>query len=318
VFGLSDGDKANLRLERTPDNLYKVTVRGDTFDGRNFVKASMSGSTEAKQRRPAADMDVDIDAKVGAVAGFKGEVLRNLDLHLVRRGGAIRNLGVTARFAGEGALQGELRGRPGERQIVYVESTDAGALFRFTDTYSRMVGGQMWIAMDPPTHDGAKQDGLMDVREFAVRGEAALDGVVAGAPNGANSGVQFSRMRVEFTRRLGKTSIHEGLVTGPMLGATIDGIVDYTANELHLRGTFVPLYGLNTAFENIPIVGFLLGGKEGLIGSMTYEVVGSPGAPVLRVNPISAVAPGFVRKFLEFPSSLPNERFPAPAYNRDR
>ncbi len=289
VFGLSDGDKANLRLERTPDNLYKVTVRGDTFDGRNFVKASMSGSAEAKQRRPATDMDVDIDAKVGAVAGFKGEVLRNLDLHLLRRGGAIRNLGVTARFAGEGALQGELRGRPGDRQIVYVESTDAGALFRFTDTYSRMVGGQMWIAMDPPTHDGAKQDGLMDVRECAGRGETALDGVVAAA-----------------------------LVTGPMLGATIDGIVYYTANELHLRGTFVPLYGLNAAFGNIPIVGFLLGGKEGLIGSMTYEVVGTPGAPVLRVNPISAVAPGFVRKFLEFPSSLPNDRFPAPAYNRDR
>jgi len=39
---------------------------------------------------------------------------------------------------------------------------------------------------------------------------------------------------------------------------------------------------------------------------------------VLRVNPISAVAPGFVRKFLEFPSSLPNDRFPAPVNNRDR
>jgi len=317
VFGLSDGDKANLRFERMPDNLYKVTVRGDTFDGRNFVRASMSGSAEAKQRRPATGMDIDVDAKVGAVAGFKGEVLRNLDLHLVRRGGAIRNLGVTARFAGEGALQGELRGRQGERQIVYIESTDAGALFRFTDIYSRMVGGQMWIAMDPPTQDGAKQNGLMDVREFAVRGETALDGVAAGAPNGTGSGVQFSRMRVEFTRSPGKMSIHEGLVTGPIVGATIDGVMDYSANELHLRGTFVPLYGLNAAFGNIPIVGFLLGGKEGLIGSMTYEVVGPPGAPVLRVNPISAVAPGFVRKFLEFPSSLPNERFPAP-FNRDR
>jgi hypothetical protein len=314
VFGLSDGDKSNLRLERTPDNLYKVTVRGDTFDGRNFVKSSMSGNTEVKQqRRPPTD--VDIDAKVGAVAGFKGEVLRNLDLHLTRRGGIIRNLGVNARFAGEGALQGELRGRPGERQIVYIEATDAGALFRFTDTYSKMVGGQMWIAMDPPTHDGAKQDGLLDVREFAVRGESALDGVVAGAPNGVNNGVQFSRMRVEFTKTPGKMSIHEGLVTGPMVGATIDGIMDYAGSELHMRGTIVPLYGLNSAFGSIPIVGFLLGGKEGLIGSMTYEVIGSPGAPVLRVNPISMVAPGFVRKFMEFPSSLPNDRFPAPGNN---
>jgi hypothetical protein len=81
---------------------------------------------------------------------------------------------------------------------------------------------------------------------------------------------------------------------------------------VRMRGTFVPLYGLNSAFGQIPIVGFLLGGKEGLIGSMTYEVVGSPGAPVLHVNPISMVAPGFVRKFLEFPTTLPGERFPAP------
>jgi hypothetical protein len=157
----------------------------------------------------------------------------------------------------------------------------------------------------------------MDVREFTVRGETALDGVAAGAPNGTGGGVQFSRMRVEFTRRPGKMVIHEGLVTGPTVGATIDGLMDYASNELHLRGTFVPLYGLNAAFGNIPVLGFFLGGKEGLIGSMTYEVVGTPGTPVLRVNPISAVAPGFVRKFLEFPSSLPNDRFPAPV-NRDR
>jgi Protein of unknown function len=316
VFALADGDKASLQLDRTADNFYKITMRGDTFDGRNFIKATMSGTPEVKQRRP---VDIDVDAKIGAVAGFKGEVLRNLDLRLTRRGGAIRNLAATARFAGDGVLQGELRGRPGERQIVYLESTDAGALFRFSDTYSRMVGGQMWIAMDPPTSDGAKQEGLVDVREFTVRGEAALDGVAAGAPNGVGNGVQFSRMRVEFARRPGKMVIHEGSrVTGPTVGATIDGVMDYAGNELHLRGTFVPLYGLNAAFGDIPVLGFFLGGKEGLIGSMTYEVVGTPGTPVLRVNPISAVAPGFVRKFLEFPSSLPNDRFPAPANNRDR
>ncbi len=57
-------------------------------------------------------------------------------------------------------------------------------------------------------------------------------------------------------------------------------------------------------FGQIPIVGLFLGGgsNEGLIG-ITYEVVGTPGAPVLRVNPISAVAPGVFRKFFEFPNS---------------
>jgi hypothetical protein len=164
----------------------------------------------------------------------------------------------------------------------------------------------------PPTPAGTQQEGLLNVGDFIIRGETALDNVAAGAPAAPVNGVPFSRMRVKFTRSPGKMSIHEGLVTGPTVGATIDGIMDYAGNEVHMRGTFVPLYELNSAFGQIPIVGFLLGGKEGLIGSMTYEVVGSPGAPVLRVNPISMVAPGFVRKFLEFPSSLPGERFPAP------
>jgi len=41
------------------------------------------------------------------------------------------------------------------------------------------------------------------------------------------------------------------------------------------------------------------GQNEGLFG-VTYEVVGPPHAPTLRINPMSAVAPGFLRKFFEF------------------
>ena len=88
---------------------------------------------------------------------------------------------------------------------------------------------------------------------------------------------------------------------GPMIGATVDGYIDYMRDEVRMRGTFVPLYGLNNMFGQIPVFGLFLGGSnEGLLG-VTYEVVGPPGAPVLRVNPISAVAPGLLRKFFEFP-----------------
>jgi hypothetical protein len=319
AFGLAEGDKANLQIERTPDNLYKVTIRGDTFDGRNFVRAAMSGGPELKQqRRPS--FDIDIDAKLGAVAGFKGEILRNLDLHLMRRGGTLRSFAALARFSGDGVLQGELRGRPGSQQTVYLESSDAGALFRFSDTYSRMFGGLMWIAMDPPTHDGAKKEGLIEVRDFTIRGEAALDGVAAGASNnGVNNGVQFSRMRVDFTKQPGRMTIQQGMLAGPIVGGTVEGVMDYAGNELHLRGYFVPLYGLNTAFADIPLFGKLLGDRAGMIGSMYYEVVGNPGAPVLRVNPISAAMPFFTKKFLEIPSNdrFSYDRFPPPTTSRD-
>ena len=110
-------------------------------------------------------------------------------------------------------------------------------------------------------------------------------------------------MRVEFTRSPGRLAIRDGVVRGPLVGATIDGQIDYGRNDVRMRGTFVPLYGLNNMFGQVPLLGLFLGGKdEGLVG-ITYEVVGPPNAPVLRVNPISAVAPGLLRKFFEFPSA---------------
>jgi hypothetical protein len=68
-----------------------------------------------------------------------------------------------------------------------------------------------------------------------------------------------------------------------------------------MSGTIVPMYGLNNMFGQLPVVGLFLGGgsNEGLIG-ITYEVVGTPGSPVLRINPISAILPGVTRKIMEF------------------
>jgi hypothetical protein len=92
--------------------------------------------------------------------------------------------------------------------------------------------------------------------------------------------------------------LREGVVRGPVLGGTIDGSVDYTRDEVHLRGTLVPLYGPNNLLGQL----FLGGEKEGLVG-VTYEVVGRPGNPRLRINPISALAPGLLRKVFEFPAN---------------
>jgi hypothetical protein len=128
--------------------------------------------------------------------------------------------------------------------------------------------------------------------------------------------VSFSRLRAEFTRQSGQLTVRDGVVKGPAIGATIEGNIDYNANQVRMSGTFVPVYGLNNMFGQIPIVGLFLGGgsNEGLIG-MTYEVVGSPGAPVVRVNPISMMAPGVLRKIFEFNTGKQNNQIELPANN---
>ena len=49
---------------------------------------------------------------------------------------------------------------------------------------------------------------------------------------------------------------------GPLIGATVDGYIDYVRDDVRMRGTFVPLYGLNNMFGQIPIVGLFLGGQQ--------------------------------------------------------
>ncbi len=312
VYSPTEGDRTALRAERGPDGVVKVTMRGDVFDGRGFLKSAVSGR-EAEVKSKSKNLDFDIDLKLGAVAGFNGEAVRSVDCKVSRRNGVIRNFALTGKLGRDTPVTADLRGRAQGREVVYLETNDAGAFFRFTDTYSKMVGGQLALALEPPTAEPTAREGLMNVMNFTVKDEAALERVAAGAP-GAQSGVQFSRLRAEFTRNNGQLTVREGVVKGPTIGATIEGSIDFPGNQVRMSGTFVPMYGLNNMFGQIPVLGLIIGGgsNEGLIG-MTYEVVGSPSRPTLRVNPISMMAPGVLRKIFEFNTGKQNNQAEFPA-----
>ena len=74
---------------------------------------------------------------------------------------------------------------------------------------------------------------------------------------------------------------------------------------MRLRGTFVPFYGLNNMFGQIPIFGLFLGGgsNEGLLG-ITYEAVGPPRAPrITRQSDVGGRARP-LRKFIPQPEAF--------------
>jgi len=315
TYSPSEGDKTSLKAERGADGVVKVTMRGEVFDGRGFLKSAISGR-EADPKSKMKTIDFDVDLKLGAVAGFFGEALRSVDCKISRRGGAIRNFALSGKLGRDTPLTGDLRGRTQGHDVIYLETSDAGAFLRFTDTYSKVVGGELQFAVDPPSAEPSAKEGLISIRDFAVKGEASLDRLVAGGPAAVPSGISFSRLHAEFTRQNGELAIREGVVKGPMIGGTIEGSIDYLGNQVRMSGTFVPMYGLNNMFGQIPVLGLFLGGgsNEGLFG-VTYEVVGSADKPVLRVNPISAILPGASRKIMDFNTGKQNNPVEFPPNN---
>ena len=316
TYSPSEGDKTSLRADRGPDGVLKVIMRGDVFDGRGFLKSAISGK-EADAKSKSKNVDFDLDVKLGAVAGYFGEALRSVDVKLSRRNGVIRNLAFSGKLGRDTPLTADLRGRAQGRDVIFLETNDAGAFLRFTDTYSKVVGGQLELAMDPPTVEPSAKEGLINVRDFSVKGEGALDRLAAGGSTGVQNGISFSRLRAEFTRQNGQLTIREGVLKGLTIGGTIEGSIDYPGNQVRMSGTFVPIYGLNNMLGQIPVFGLFFGGSnEGLFG-VTYEVVGTPDKPTLRVNPISAIFPGVARKIWDFNTGKQNNpvEFPAPNNN---
>ncbi|QCK86877.1 hypothetical protein E8L99_14490 [Phreatobacter aquaticus] len=313
AYNLSDGDRMNVRVERAGTG-HKVTVRGETMDARAMLRSVTEPPRAGGSASVGQAGDMDIDLKVAAVAGANGEVLRQFDLRMLRRGTEIRSLTASGRVGRNATLAVEQRGQ-GAAQRMVVSAGDAGAVLRFLDIYRTLQGGELALVMTPPQPDGSIREGGVEINNFAIRGDRAISGMVAAAgdpperavrqpsqpASAPNDAFAFSRLRANFARASGKVTVSDGLLWGVAIGATVEGEFDPGRDRLLLRGTYVPAYALNNIFARIPVLGLFLGGSpdEGVIG-ITYQISGQVSAPRLTVNPLSAVTPGFLRKMFEF------------------
>lgn len=305
TFQLSDGDKASVKAENV-DGTMKITVRGEVIEARAFLKNLLEAPIAG--RKDEKPLDIDLDVKLDVVTGNNGETMRQVVLRLSRRAGTLTAFSLGGLVGRDGGVTGELVTKGSDRPQLSVATTDAGALLRFINLYARIYGGDLWINVDGPRGDGSPQAGVVNMRDFTIRGEPGLDRLMAAAPGRGSDGrpapggvVAFRKLQVEFVRSSQQLNIKDGAIWGPSIGSTFDGNLDFANDRVSVRGTYVPAYGLNNLFSKLPVLGFFLGGgpNEGLVG-VTYEIVGPLSGPTLRVNPISAVAPGFLRKIFEF------------------
>lgn len=193
--------------------------------------------------------------------------------------------------------------------MLAVESSDAGATLRFVDVYRRMYGGRLTAGIG--LNDGP-QSGVVQIRDFSLRNEPALSSIMAQgpepaeaesargrriAPGRAAGDVTFDRMRANFVRSGSRVEFSDAAISNAAMGFTLSGWLDTGRERTDMNGTFVPLYGLNNVASQLPLLGPLLGGghNEGLF-AVNFRVSGKLSSPDVSVNPLSAIAPGFLRK----------------------
>lgn len=298
---ISPGDDFRADIQKASDGI-KIALKATNFDARPFLKLV----TQPGSAAPGTGGDFDLELKAPVVTGFGKQAMTNVDLRVTRRASTIRQFTLNGGFGRRPVVASMSRSDSNVPQVNVV-TPDAGSLLAFTNLYQRMEGGALSALMQL---EAGRVTGTLNIQNFTLKDEPALRRlVIEGVPqqpspqNGKSqpkvdaNQIAFDRLQAVFTHANGRLDIRDGLMNGEMLGLTVEGSVDDKRDTLDLTGTYVPAYGINNLFSKIPVVGVFLGGgwNEGLF-AVNYHITGRPSAPVLSINPLSVVAPGFLRK----------------------
>lgn len=315
-FRLSPGDNGKVEIKRD-GGVAKLTIRGAVMDLRPFIKdmQSPAAAKADKDKNAGKSGDCDIDLEVPILTGFNSEAITNGALKLSRRGGETRSLSFKGRIGKADVAVSQ--GGPGQQLTVHSEN--GGALLRFLDLYGKAHGGDLILTMGA----GQSQSGDLLFRNFVVRDEPALRRVV-GAQTAIRQGdsapepppridaseVSFTKLKAEFTRSASRLDVSDMVIWGDQVGFSLQGHVDYGRDRVDIGGTFVPGYAFNNAFAQVPVVGALLGGgsQYGGLFAVNFRISGAASAPTMTINPLSAIAPGILRRFVDPLGGAPAQR----------
>ncbi len=303
---LSKGDNYAVNIKRQKSG-FAVSVNGSSADMRPVIESLRNGSGDGG----GDGKRIAINANLQQVTGFHSEALSNVNLNYVARGKQIDAVDLSAVTDSGQAVVAKLT-KDGADNTLELTSGDAGSLARFANIYSNMRGGLLNLKLRD--RGGSSWRGNIDIRKFSLVNEARLQSIVS-TPAGADgrslnqavkrdidvSSARFERGSANVALDNGSIVIDGGVVRGVDVGATFQGTVRDKNGNMDMTGTFMPAYGLNRLFGELPIIGVLLGnGRDrGLLG-ITFKLVGPFAKPNLTINPLSIIAPGVFRSIFEF------------------
>jgi len=302
---LSPADNFSISLQRKSEGL-SVDVSGASIDAKPFIQNAKTPADAGGGGETSSNV---ITAQIDQAVGYNQETIRGLDLRLVTNAGRISTLSLSGVTGSEQAL---VIRKDSDQGAMEITSGDAGAVARFADLYRNMNGGLLNITLR--ARDADSWRGSIDIRNFSLINEARLKAIVSarGGSDGrsltdalkTDIDTSSQKFRRAFARLIidGSTiKVENGIVRGDQLGATFQGTVRSKRGNMDLTGTFMPAYGINSLFGQLPVIGAILGnGRDrGLLG-ITFKLEGPYQGPKMSVNPLSLIAPGVFRNIFEF------------------
>ncbi|TNJ46748.1 AsmA-like C-terminal region-containing protein [Phaeobacter sp. B1627] len=175
-----------------------------------------------------------------------------------------------------------------------VKSQDAGGVFRSAGVMRHGFGGSFEMTM-VPSQTAGEYNGQVLVKNIRIKRAPAIAALINSLSlvglfdELSGQGILFTAVEADF--RLGPRylTVNSGSAVGPSIGLSLDGIYDLSTSNMNMRGVLSPIYLVNA-------IGSVLTRKgEGLFG-FSFTLKGTADDPKVSVNPLSGIAPGFLRE----------------------
>ncbi|WP_235216131.1 DUF3971 domain-containing protein [Ruegeria halocynthiae] len=270
-----------------------IRVLGGVMDLRKAGFGTSSASSGSSGPGPKLDVVLDrlqITEKI-ALTGFRGAFQTT--------GGV--NGAFSANINSGTAVRGQVIPRSG-RSAVTLTSGDAGGVLRSAGLITQARGGSLDLQLEPVGAPG-NYDVILKIANTRIKDAPAMAALLnaislVGLVNEmAGQGIFFST--IESRMRITPTDVKvlSGSAVGPSMGLSFDGTVDTVAGMLNISGAISPIYLVNA-------IGSVFTKKgEGVIG-FNYTLTGPLKTPKVSVNPLSGLAPLFLRNLLRKPAPV--------------
>lgn len=295
----------NGKVSRNAADQLVLRLGGKHLDVSGLMPGLGALSADEQEGRGGMSLDAAVD-RLTLRAGLD---LRNAKVSITSGRNGFETFNATGTAGGNAPLVASIDARQGAPKLD-VTTGDAGFLASAFLNADFITGGQLKMT-GTLEHDGKPAAIQLQVTDARMSNAPFLTQILSLASlrgladTLSGEGVTFSRIDVPLKVMGGRYVVEGAKAQGPALGLTANGFIDTKSSDIEIDGVLVPSFGVNSALGGIPILGDLVVGRDGEgVFSLTYGVRGKLEKANVSVNPLSALAPGVIRRVFENPSDV--------------
>jgi len=277
-----------------PGDPYQVHVSGAAIDLSSELKHSEND--DAPDHGPHYLLDGSFDRGLMA----NGEELDHIAVRAESDHGVVRQAQVSIGAQQQTTLDiaPAINGR-----ILRVQSSDAGALLLATNTLPDIRGGALTlIARYDDTEPHHPLSGTATITKFRMSDAPAITKLLQGLTGyglfalAQGPGLAITTMQTSFQYQQNLLQLKNAVAHSASIGFTATGNYNLATSQMYFHGTIVPAYLFNDALSHLPLVGRMFSPEQGGgVLAATFSITGTHANPTVKVNPLAALTPGFLR-----------------------